>query len=77
MSQRSCLGAHTAPGCHYPPYVSINREENGAVSITVRSPVSPTGECGVTACMEMSESRFRELCLDAQGALTQEDLCPN
>lgn len=39
---RRCIAAYTAPGCHFPPFLSIN-EEAGDVSITVRSAPGRTG----------------------------------
>jgi hypothetical protein len=42
------LFAHTAPGAAYPGYVSINREESGDVSFTVRA--APTERDGVHIC---------------------------
>lgn len=36
MSERVNVFAYTAPGAHYPPYLSINREEDGRLTITVR-----------------------------------------
>lgn len=38
---RQCLFAYTAPGADYPEYVSINREDDGRVTITVRGPKRP------------------------------------
>src|ERR1019366_5088061 len=63
---RTCIGAHTVPGWNYPPYVSINVATAGKISITVRSPAGPAGECGVTACMEMGEVEFHSLLNEIQ-----------
>ena len=35
---RQNIAAYTALGNSYPPYISINREEDGSVTIHVRAP---------------------------------------
>lgn len=42
------LFAHTEPGASYPGFVSINRDENGDVVVTVRS--APKEIAGVYVC---------------------------
>jgi hypothetical protein len=61
---RRNLAAHTEPGGCYPQYVSIN-EERGLVSITVRSPLEPCGECGATACATLTVDQFKALAHEA------------
>jgi hypothetical protein len=55
---RTNLAAYTAPGCKYPEFISINKEENGNISVTVRSPRKDDGSCGDIACIEMDEPHF-------------------
>jgi hypothetical protein len=50
---RKNIFAHTDPG-NYPQYVSINREENGDISLTVRSAAWGDGTCGDTAAAVLS-----------------------
>lgn len=38
MTTRRCIFAYTADGALYPPFLSINREEDGRLTITVRGP---------------------------------------
>jgi hypothetical protein len=40
------LFAYTAPGADYPEYISINREDDGRITITVRGPKRKPGELG-------------------------------
>lgn len=40
--ERTNIAAYTAEGSSYPEYLSINREPNGMVSVTVRSPPGDT-----------------------------------
>jgi len=58
------IAAFTPPGATYPPYVSINERE-GQVEITVRSPITPEGNCGPTAAMSMSRDEFDKLIAEA------------
>ena len=52
---RENIAAHTdATGPGYPAYLSINRLDDGAVEVIVRSPPSPEGRCGDTAQMAMT-----------------------
>jgi hypothetical protein len=37
VAERKCIFAYTPPG-FYPPYLSINLEEHGVVSVSVRGP---------------------------------------
>lgn len=53
--------AYTAPGVNYPQFISINREENGEVSITVRSAAWGDGTCGDVATAVLSLEEFRNL----------------
>jgi len=39
---RENIAAYTAPGTTYPEYVSVNKEEDGRVSVTVRGPAVET-----------------------------------
>ena len=69
MNERKCLGAFTPIEHPYPPYISINREEDGSVSVTVRSSSkmsSVTGfhEEGNTAIICIDESVLKKLLLD-------------
>lgn len=52
------LAAYTAPGCNYPEFISINKEENGNISVTVRSPRKDDQTCGDIACIEIDEPHF-------------------
>lgn len=46
---RRNLFAYTVPGSNYPEYISINKEDDGLVSVTVRSAVKLEGACGETS----------------------------
>lgn len=59
---RENIFAHTPPGADMPPYISINREENGNVSITVRSPKELGSGCG---CIELSNEEWHSLLREA------------
>ena len=50
--------AYTAPGADMPPYLSINREKNGNVGVTVR------GVSGVTAYIELADELWKNLLRD-------------
>jgi hypothetical protein len=71
------IAAHTPAKYEgiYPPYVSINRQEDG-IEITVRSPIKPGGASGDAAAITMDESTFRLLLVDAIKSIahTQETL---
>jgi hypothetical protein len=60
--------AYTAPSSNYPPYISINRTDNGGVSITVRSPAKDDGACGDSAMITLTQDEFSELARKAYGA---------
>lgn len=51
---RENLFAYTAPGIEMPGYVSINREENGDVSVTVRA--EPRVRDGVYVCAHAKDA---------------------
>ena len=53
MTRRNIF-AHTAPGTNYPEFVSINLEEDGTISVTVRNPAKPDGSCGEIAMVKLS-----------------------
>lgn len=48
------LFAYTAPGSSYPGFVSINREQNGDVTVTVRA--APTVRQGVYVCAHAKDA---------------------
>lgn len=50
----SNLFAYTAPGSGYPGYVSVNREANGDVTVTVRA--DPTERDGVYICAHAADA---------------------
>jgi hypothetical protein len=56
--------AHTDPGCNYPQYVSVNREESGEVSLTVRSAAWGDGTCGDTATVVLPPDVLLRLAQD-------------
>ncbi len=59
---RENLAAHTEPtGPGYPAFLSINRLDDGAVEVIVRSPPSPEGKCGDVAQMAMTVPIAREV----------------
>lgn len=45
--EKENIYAYTAPGCNYPEFVSVNREENGDVKLIVRGKPKD-GKCGET-----------------------------
>ncbi len=53
--------AYTSPGCNYPQYISVNREENGETSVIVRSAAWGDGTCGNTAAVVLSPEEFTKL----------------
>ena len=62
------LAAFTPVEHPYPPYISINREDDGNISITVRSsrklhPVTGFYEEGNTSSISMHESDLKKLLL--------------
>ena len=58
---RANLFAYTSFDPYYPEYISVNREDNGKVSITVRGKVKENGSCGETVSIELDESQVSEL----------------
>jgi hypothetical protein len=58
---RENLFAYTTPGSFYPSFLSINREENGNVSVTVRSEAKEDGRCGDTAVIELSPQQWNSV----------------
>jgi hypothetical protein len=67
------IAAYTAPGVTYPGYVSIN-ERGNQVEVTVRSPASPTGECGLTSAVSMDRDQFDRLVAEASIWLSERGL---
>lgn len=69
MPKRLCVFAWTAPNPDYPEYVSINREDDGRLTITVRGPKRKPGEDndapfdmpGHTTCMTLPEDEVDAL----------------
>jgi hypothetical protein len=53
--------AYTALGCGYPPYVSINAEEDGRVVMHVRGLAKPDGSCGDAVSIEIPRSEIPDL----------------
>lgn len=45
---RKNIYAHTAVSAEYPPYVSLNREDDGTYSLTVRSAGNSGRDSGTT-----------------------------
>jgi hypothetical protein len=64
---RENIFAHTDPGTNYPQYVSINKEEDGKISLTVRSAVWGDGTCGATATAVLSLETVRKLAQSLEG----------
>lgn len=54
------LYAHTAPGCNYPPFISINGDEKH-VEIHVRSEAKPDGACGDQAMISLTREEFASM----------------
>lgn len=68
--ERVNLSAFTPIEHPYPPYVSINREEDGRVSIAVRSKAD--GEnCGATSVIHLSAVQAVQLFSEAQMAIAR------
>ena len=42
----------------YPPYISINRQKDGAVTVTVRSVKQENGDCGDCAIIELPPEQY-------------------
>jgi len=56
------LSAYTAPGCNYPPFLSVNTEDGSSeVEIIVRSEVKPDGRCGDTASIKIDAANFERV----------------
>lgn len=53
--------AYTAGGASYPPFVSLNVEDDGRVTLHVRSPAKADGSCGDGACVEIPRSAIPDL----------------
>jgi len=53
--------AYTVPGVNYPAFVSVNRDENGGVTIIVRSKANPDGSCGPTAQITLESEELKNL----------------
>lgn len=63
---RKCLSAWTQnEGNIYPPYVSINQEDDGTVEISVRSARLPDGQCGPTVTTTLTKEQFAVFLLGA------------
>ena len=58
---RENIFAYTEPGCDYPQFISVNREESGEISITVRSAKWGDGTCGDTAAVVLSPELLSKL----------------
>ena len=58
---RTNIFAHTDPGCNYPQFLSVNLEETGDISITVRSAAWGDGTCGATAAVVLKPEQLYEL----------------
>lgn len=52
--------AHTAPGSHYPEFVSVNEHVDGTISVIVRSPREGDA-CGAMAQSTLDRAKAREL----------------
>jgi len=53
--------AYTSPESSYPEFVSINKEEDGTVMITVRSPKKTDGSCGDAASIILQSREILNL----------------
>jgi len=53
--------AHTACGCNYPEFISVNKTEHGEVQFVVRSRALEFGFCGPTAEITLSQEMVLEL----------------
>ena len=51
---RENVFAYTDLGCNHPQYLSVNREDSGEISITVRAAAWGDGTCGNTATVVLS-----------------------
>jgi hypothetical protein len=58
---RTNIFAFTDAGCNYPQYVSVNLEETGDVSLTVRQAVWADGTEGPTATAVLKPEQLSEL----------------
>jgi hypothetical protein len=57
------ISAITSPEAQFPPYISINEEKDGQISVTVRSEAKD-GTCGSTSMVVLSCEEFRQLSRD-------------
>lgn len=53
--------AYTEPGTNFPPYVNVNRDENGQWAVIVRSPPKSDGVCGDTAQVSLTVDQAIQL----------------
>jgi hypothetical protein len=60
IMERDNIFAYTAPGGHYPEYISVNAE-GGVLEITVRSAAGADGTCGPTASIKLTAAQELEL----------------
>ncbi len=50
--------AFTAPGASYPGYLNVSERDDGAFSVTVRSPAKQDGSCGEVSVITMDGADF-------------------
>lgn len=55
------LFAYTAFTPYYPEFVSINEEENGDVTVTVRAKCSLEGACGETISVTVPKEKWNDI----------------
>lgn len=58
------IHAFTAPGSSFPPYLSINVESDGNVSIHVRSKAAADGRMGSSASISLTPAQFGDMMRD-------------
>jgi len=73
--------AHTAPGVSYPEFISVNRADDGKISITVRSAPTfdamqsddpPLAVCGPTAIIALDRKLVHALITGLQKSVMDE-----
>lgn len=53
--------AYTAPGCNYPEYISLNVDEQGNLTVTVRPEPAGDGVCPQTVSIKLTPEQVKIL----------------
>ncbi len=65
------IHAYTPAGSSFPPYLSLNDEPDGRITLTVRSPATSDGNCGLTAMIVLPEHEMYALAASIVGRKTK------